>query len=378
MKKTAVCVLFGGASSEYEVSLRSAAAVLQNIDREAFAVYMLGITREGRWLYYDGPILLIEKDIWHTSAYARPAILSPDRGEQGILLLPRTGREPYSRQIRHRLIAGADSMPDDDGLRVLPVDVVFPVLHGKNGEDGTVQGLLELAGLPYVGSGVLGSAGCMDKEVTHIILQSAGIKKAKLLAVRPEQMQDLQVLEAKLSSELGYPMFVKPANAGSSVGITKVKTAADLQAALALAFCHDSKAVVEQSVTGQEIECAVMGNDAPIAAEVLGEVIPTHEFYDYAGKYLDDSTAQCIPAGISRDLAEEVRAVAVRAYRLMGCAGLARVDFFVRGSGDVVLNEINTIPGFTSISMYAKLFVASGVPYSDIITRLIGYALEAR
>ena len=376
MKKTAVCVLFGGASSEYEVSLRSATAVLQNIDREAFAVYMLGITREGRWLFYDGPLTLIESDAWHTSAYARPAILSPDRGDKGILLLPRTGREPYSRQIRHKLISGSDHVPEEDGT--IPIDVVFPVLHGKNGEDGTVQGLLELAGLAYVGSGVLGSAACMDKEITHIILQGAGIKKTKLLAVRPEQLKDLQALEAKLSSELGYPMFVKPANAGSSVGVTKVKAPDGLEAALALAFTHDSKAVVEQSVTGQEIECAVMGNEEPIAADVLGEVIPTHEFYDYAGKYLDDSTGQCIPAGISCDLAEEVRAVAVQAYRLMGCAGLSRVDFFVRGNGDVVLNEINTIPGFTSISMYAKMFVASGVPYSEIITRLIGYALARK
>ncbi|MDL2233072.1 D-alanine--D-alanine ligase [Ruminococcaceae bacterium OttesenSCG-928-L11] len=372
-KKT-VCIVFGGASSEYEVSLRSATSVLLNINRDRYDVLMLGITREGQWLLYDGPVELIEKDKWQQTPCVRPAVLSPDRRHHGIIRLAGKRKGYRSSQIRQRLITG-DEAPFEE-LTILPVDVVFPVLHGKNGEDGTIQGLLELAGIPYVGSNVLGSAACMDKEVTHVMLENAGVRKTKLLAFRKNQIADIRLLETKLSSELGYPMFVKPANAGSSVGVTKVKSADQLEAALKLAFAHDDKIVVEQAVSGQEIECAVMGNEEPVASAVVGEIAPTHEFYDYEGKYLDDSTDLYIPAHISDELAQKVRAIAVKAYYAMGCAGLARVDFFVRGDGEVILNEINTIPGFTSISMYAKLFAASGVSYSELITKLIGYALE--
>lgn len=373
--KTVVCVVFGGVSSEHEVSLRSATSVLNNIDRKKYKVHMLGITKEGHWLYYSGPTDLIINGRWQSSAFVRPAILSPDRSHGGLLLFEHEARLPHSQEIRHRLITGRSTIHQQE--RFVPVDVVFPVLHGKNGEDGTIQGMLALAGIPCVGSGVLGSAACMDKEVSHIILETAGIKKTKLIGVRKKDMVDFQALEGKLSSELGYPMFVKPANAGSSVGVTKVKAAEELPAAFELAFQHDSKVVVEQNVTGQEIECAVMGNEDPIASSVVGEIAPTREFYDYTGKYLDDSTKQYIPAHVAPDIVEQVRAIAAKAYYTIGCAGLARVDFFVRPDGEVVLNEINTIPGFTSISMYAKLFEASGIPYGRLVTKLIEYALEA-
>jgi D-alanine-D-alanine ligase len=335
---------------------------------------MLGITRDGRWLYYTGPIDLIESDRWHRSPYARKAALSPDRAQGGILLFPGKSAISPSQRIRQKLMGGDEPQPDEGAL--LPIDVVFPVLHGKNGEDGTVQGLLELAGLPYVGCGVLASAACMDKEVTHHLLQSGGIRKTRLMGLRQSDTEDFQALEARLSSELGYPLFVKPANAGSSVGITKVKSPDMLAKALEEAFAHDEKIVVEQAVVGKEIECAVLGNRHPLAAEVVGEVAPAHDFYDYAGKYLDDSTALFIPATISADIAQKVREIAVAAYKIMGCRGLARVDFFVRGDGEIILNEINTLPGFTSISMYPKLFEASGLPYSQLIDKLIAYALE--
>jgi D-alanine-D-alanine ligase len=374
MNKKQVCVLFGGVSSEYEVSLRSAASVLRHMDREAYDIHMLGITRDGRWLSYTGPIDLIESDGWHRSPYARRATLSPDRAHGGILLFPGKTAIPHSQRIRQRLMGGDEPQPDEGAL--LPVDVVFPVLHGKNGEDGTVQGLLELAGIPYVGCGVLASAACMDKEVTHHLLQSAGIPKTKLIGLRRDDVEDFRILETRLSSELGYPLFVKPANAGSSVGITKVKSPDMLEKALEDAFLHDDKLVVEQAVIGKEVECAVLGNRGPLAAEVVGEVAPAHDFYDYAGKYLDDSTALYIPATISPTIAQKVREIAVAAYKIMGCRGLARVDFFVRGDGEIILNEINTLPGFTSISMYPKLFEASGLSYSQLIDKLIAYALE--
>lgn len=349
---TTVGILFGGVSSEYDVSLMSATSVLQNIDRTRYEVVSVGITKDGRWLRHRGPVEELVSGAWETAAGTAPCILSPDRSHKGFLELTKSGPVP------------------------VPVDVVFPVLHGKNGEDGTVQGLLALAGIPCVGCGVLGSAVCMDKAVSHTLLINAGVPKTKLVAVTRPDTRDFEGLERRLQSELGYPMFVKPANAGSSVGVTKAKNAVELRDGLSVAFAHDRKAVVEQLLTGREIECAVMGNGDPVASDVIGELEPSHEFYDYEGKYLDDSTALHIPARIEDEaVVQKVRETAVKAYKALGCAGLARVDFFVDGD-NVKLNEINTIPGFTNISMYSKLFIASGVPYPEIVTRLIEYALE--
>ena len=348
-----LCIVFGGVSSEHQVSLRSAASVLENVDRQLFGVHMLGITREGRWLYYDGSTELIPTGEWETSPRATPAIISPDRSHGGILLL------------------------GEGGPRIIQVDVVFGVLHGKNGEDGTIQGLLELAGIPYVGCGVLASALCMDKALAHTVLTGAGIKKTELAVVHPHEMQDFAALEKRLLSELGYPMFVKPANAGSSVGVSRAATVKDLSAALALALSHDKKAVVEQEVRGRELECSVIGGSDPEVARAAGEIMPASgQFYSYEAKYQNDSAKLCIPADLPEDVAQNMRETAARAYKVMGCEGFARVDFFLTEQGELILNEINTIPGFTSISMFPKLFAASGLPYDRLITRLVEYALK--
>lgn len=344
-----LCVIFGGANSEHEVSLRSAEMVLSHLDREQLAVVMVGITKEGRWLRYTGPVDRIPTGRWEEQDTI-PAILSPDPSHKGLLQL------------------------EEKGWHTIPVDVAFGVLHGKNGEDGTIQGLFELAGIPYVGSGVLGSAVCMDKGIAHALLVQAGVPKTRLEVVLRGEEQDFDALEKRLSDELGYPMYVKPANAGSSVGVTRVERREELPAALELALLHDHRLVVEQEVIGQEVECAVMGNDDPIAAQVLGEIAPTVGFYDYNAKYQDDTAQLYIPARLEEETAQRVREIAVRAYRALECKGLSRVDFFVKEGGEVILNEINTIPGFTSISMYPKLFEASGISNGELIARLLEYA----
>lgn len=347
-----VLVVFGGISSEHEVSLRSAASVLNNLDRNRYRVETLGIAKDGHWLRYTGPVERIEDGSWFARGPVCPAILSPDRSHKGIVAFA------------------------PGGVEVIPVDVAFPVLHGKYGEDGTIQGLFALAGIPYVGSGALGSSVCMDKEVSHRLLVAAGVPKTKLVSLRREDVGDMEGLADRLGQQLGFPMFVKPANAGSSVGISKVKKAEDLPAALELAFESDRKVVAEQEIRGREVECAVLGNEFPQAAQVLAEIEPKHEFYDYEGKYLDDSTTLHIPADLERSVAEAVRELAVKAYRAVECRGLARVDFFVREDGSPVLNEINTLPGFTSISMYPRMFEASGTPYPELLDKLLELALQ--
>jgi D-alanine--D-alanine ligase len=344
-----ICVIFGGINSEYEISLLSVTSVIENLDKSKYDVIMLGITKSGKWLHYTGPVDMIAGGTWDHSSYVQPAVFSTDRTRRGLILL-------------------------DGGL--IGVDVAFPVLHGKNGEDGTMQGLLELAGIPCVGCGLLSSALCLDKEISHRLLQHAGIPKTKLIAVHQDEMDRFDDKAAMLEAELGYPMFVKPANAGSSVGISKARNRESLREALETAFLHDAKAVVEQMMHGQEVECAVLGNREPVAASVLGEVEPTNEFYDYAGKYLDDSTKLHTPARIPEEAAAKVRELAVKAYRAMGCRGMARVDFFVKPDGAVVLNEINTIPGFTTISMYPRMFIESGMSYPELLDRLINLARE--
>ncbi len=354
-----LCILFGGVSSEHEVSLRSASMVLGVVDRSRYSVVALGITRQGRWLYYDGPIALIATGEWENSRHVTPAILSPDRSHGGVLLLKESGPQPVP----------------------IRVDVAFGVLHGKNGEDGTVQGLFELAGIPYVGAKVLGSSLCMDKAVAYAVLRQAGLPKGRLEAVRRHELADIAAIEHRLAASPGYPMYIKPANAGSSVGVSRVEGPGALRAALELAFAHDRKIVAEEEIAGQEIECAVIGGiyakGGPVAAGVLGEIVPAPKgFYDYKAKYEDDSAQLLIPARLSDNVARRVRELAVLAYGALECEGLARVDFFVREGGDVVVNEINTIPGFTAISMFPKLFEADGVSNAALIDRLIAYAMQ--
>lgn len=349
--KLTVAVLFGGVSSEHEVSRMSVTSVIRNLDPRRYELILLGITKDGRWLRYTGPVEKIISGEWENCPQdCTPAVISPDASHHGILLL-------------------------DSSNTVLHVDVVFPVLHGKNGEDGTVQGLFELAQIPYVGCGVLASADCMDKEVTHILLAKAGIPMAKFTVAHAAEMGDFDALEARVSGEVPYPIFVKPANAGSSVGVSRADDREGLRRALELAFQNDEKAVLEETLTGREVECAMMGNLTPIASRP-GEIVPCNEFYDYEAKYLDDASELHIPARLSQEQEETLRRLAVSAYQAMGCRGLSRVDFFVTEKRGVVLNELNTLPGFTNISMYPKLMQHMGMSYSELLDKLIALALE--
>ena len=354
MKSLSVCILFGGVSPEHEVSLRSAESVLNNIDESKYNVFPVGITKEGKWILYGGKDYSdLPSGRWLTHPDNRQAAISPIRG-QGLLTF------------------------EGDCVVRQQIDVVFPVLHGENGEDGTIQGLLQLAGIPYVGPHVAASAVAMDKTLTKLVVDQAGITQAAWNLVRRSDMGSrmegtLDALEAKFR----YPMFVKPAGTGSSVGVSKATEREDLKKALLEAGKYDDKVLVEEFIRGREIEVAVMGNESPVAS-VCGEIDSGADFYDYDAKYITDTSVSYIPARIPEDVAETVRDTAVKVYKAIGCQGLSRVDFFVTWQENrVVFNEINTIPGFTSISMYPKLFGASGVPYSQLIDKLLELALEA-
>lgn len=351
--KIRVAVLFGGVSSEHEVSLMSAVSVLNAIPKEKYEVTCIGITRDGRWLEYTGKTEEILSKQWESDPSLRQVVVSQDPSHKGILVL------------------------NQGSYTIKQIDIFFPVLHGKNGEDGTVQGLFQLAGLPFVGCDMLSSADCMDKEITHVILEANGIRMAKWLCIRSEEMEQFEQIAEKAEQALGYPMFVKPANAGSSVGVSKARNREQLRQACADALKQDKKALIEEYVDGLEVETAVLGNQNAKAAAQCGEITPLSEFYSYEAKYLDGTTELHIPARIPEDTSRKLRETAERAFSFIGCEGLARVDFFVRREdGEIVLNEINTIPGFTSISMYPKLWEASGLPYPALVDRLIQLGLS--
>ena len=354
MKKLSVCILFGGISPEHEVSLRSAESVLNNIDQEKYNVFPVGITKEGDWIYFGGKdYSMLPTGAWKTHPDNRRAAISPVRG-QGLLTFE------GDCVVRER------------------IDVVFPVLHGENGEDGAMQGLLQMAGIPYVGPHVSASAVAMDKTLTKLVVDQAGVVQAAWHLVRRQDLEYhmdgmLDTLEKKFS----YPMFVKPAGTGSSVGVSKAADREALRQALLAASVYDNKILVEEFIHGREVEVAVMGNENPVAS-VCGEIDSGADFYDYDAKYITDTSVAYIPARISAEAEEFVREAAVKVYSAIGCQGLSRVDFFVTYEGErVVFNEINTLPGFTSISMYPKLFAASGIPYSELIDELIKLAVEA-
>ena len=354
MKKLSVCILFGGMSPEHAVSLRSAEAVLNNIDQHKYNVFPVGITRDGDWILYGGKDYSeLPSGKWEHNPRNRRAAISPVRG-QGLL-----------------------SFEGDCVVRER-IDVVFPVLHGENGEDGAMQGLLKLAGIPYVGPHVAASAVAMDKTLTKLVVDHAAVPQAAWHLVRREELSNrmddiLNVLEKKFS----YPMFVKPAGTGSSVGVSKAADREALDRALLAAAKFDKKILVEEFIHGREIEVAVMGNDNPVAS-ICGEIDSGADFYDYDAKYVTDTSRAYIPGRISEDVQEAVREYAIKVYSAIGCQGLSRVDFFVTYEGErVVFNEINTIPGFTSISMYPKLFAASGIPYRQLIDLLLQLAQEA-
>ena len=350
MSKLRIAVLFGGVSSEHEVSLLSAFSVLENLDPEKYDLLPVGITKEGRWLLFQGDRALLKNGGWE--AAGTPAFLSPDPGVHGLVVLR-----------------------DDAPAQILPVDCVFPVLHGKNGEDGTLQGLLRLSGIPYVGCATLASAVCMDKAVTHTLLSAANIEQAHYLWFYADRYDAApEVIRNKIIARLEFPVFVKPANAGSSVGVSKVHRPEDLDQAIKKAAAEDHKVVVEEGIVGQEVECAVLGN-RECDASIIGEIGASAAFYDYEDKYINGTSQLYIPARIDQEVAEKIRQTAVRAYRWLGCAGLSRVDFFVtQGDHRVILNEINTMPGFTDISMYPKLRMAGGVSYAQLLDQLIDLA----
>ncbi len=354
MKKISVCVLFGGISPEHDVSLRSAESVLNNMDSGKYNIFPVGITKKGDWILFGGKdYSLLPSGQWADHPDNRRAAISPVRG-QGLLTF------------------------EGDCVVREHIDVVFPVLHGENGEDGAMQGLLQMAGIPYVGPHVSASAVSMDKTLTKLVADQAGVPQAAWQLVRSSEAQAhmdriLDSLECKFS----YPMFVKPAGTGSSVGVSKAADRDSLRDALLAAGVYDEKILVEEFIHGREIEVAVMGNDSP-AASVCGEIDSGADFYDYDAKYVTDTSTAYIPARISDEVAEQVREAAVKVYSAIGCKGLSRVDFFVTYEGErVVFNEINTLPGFTSISMYPKLFAASGIAYSQLIDNLLQLALEA-
>ena len=354
MQKT-VLVLFGGVSSEHEVSCVSAQSVVEHLPRDKYTPVLVGITKDGAWYLYEGETAALPGDRWLEAGPCTPAAFSPDRRAGGLLVFR------------------------ESGLERIRVDAAFPVLHGKNGEDGTVQGLFELAGLPYVGCGVLSSAMCMDKAVTNLLADTAGIAQTAWLSVtRAQYRREGAAFLAGAVEKLGLPLFVKPANAGSSRGISKVRDASELPGALEAAFAFDDKLVLEAAAQDiLEVECAVLGNDAPTASTV-GGIAPAAEFYDYEAKYIDAGSDLQVPARIPETAAEAVRAAALRMYALMGCRGLARVDFFYeKATGRVLFNELNTMPGFTSISMYPKLQAYDGVEYGALLDRLLRLAEEA-
>lgn len=351
MAKQKIALLFGGVSSEHDISLLSAYSVLTHIPKDKYDVFCVGITKKGHWMYYPGEYEYIKTGEWENNPDCCTAILSPDAVHKGIIIL------------------------GNDGAYVRKVDAVFPVLHGVNGEDGSVQGLCQLSGIPFVGCDMTSSAVCMDKALTHTVLDSVGIRTAKYLAICRSSLDDMDKVCVEIEEKLGYPVFVKPACAGSSVGVSRAVDREALKEGLKVAFAHGRKVVVEHEIIGKEVECAVLGNGERILASIPGQITPAEEFYDFDAKYKLGTSVLDIPAKISEEQMNDLREIAIKAYRACGCSGFSRVDFFVSDDG-IILNEINTIPGFTSISMYPKLMENMGITYSALIDRLIQLALE--
>ncbi len=352
MSKIRVAVIFGGMSNEHDISLISATHIIKSIPRDKFEVVCIGITKKGRWLYFPGDVSMLADGSWEEYPDCTPCVLSPDPIHKGFLKLLGDGE-----------------------VALMKVDCIFPVLHGKNGEDGTIQGLFTLSKIPYVGCDVISSANCMDKDVAHVLLKNAGINTADWVTMYDYELSDIDKKCEEIVSKLKFPMFVKPSNCGSSIGISKVDNIADLEKAIKFAFTHDNKVVVETGIVGREVECAVLGNSVPFASTV-GEIQPVDGFYDFEGKYQSADCGLFIPARISDEDISRIQEIARKAYAVMNCKGLSRIDFFLCENGDIYLNELNTLPGFTSISMYPKLMEAVGIPAGELMERLIRLAFE--
>lgn len=357
MKKINIGIIFGGKSSEHEVSRTSAQAIVNNIRKDKYNIYPIGITKQGEWFLITEDYNKIGNGEWETSNSKRNAFISPDSSFKGLVVKDGNGK-----------------------FETIRLDAVIPVLHGKNGEDGTMQGLLELSQIPFVGCDTTSSAACMDKVITNCMLSYSGISKPEFnwfYAYDFEKDSEKYIRETEKIIKK-YPMFIKPANAGSSVGVSKADNREELIEGIKKAAKEDQKILIEEGITGKEVECAILGNENPVAS-CVGEIAPSSGFYDYEAKYINDSSKLFIPARIPDNISEEIRKIAVLAYKVMGCSGLSRVDFFVEeGTDRVLLNEINTFPGFTSISMYPKLMKKIGVDFPDLIDQLINFALQRK
>lgn len=356
MEKKNIAIFFGGCSSEYAVSLESATGVIRNLNREKYCPVLVGITRQGDWYHYTGAVEQIAADTWHLdSAHCAPAALSPSRGSHELL------------------VYGADSM------QRIPVDAAMPVLHGRYGEDGTLQGLIELAGIPLAGCGTLSSALCMDKDRAHRLVSLSGIRPPKALvldAFMPGNPDLATELSQTFASQVGYPLFVKPVKAGSSCGVTRVISPAQLESAIKLAFSYDDQVILEESIPGFEVGCAILGIRELIMGEV-DEIELSGGFFDYTEKYTLKNSAIHVPARISPDKAKEIRLAAGKVYRALGCSGFARVDLFLTPEGEIVFNEVNTIPGFTEHSRYPGMMRAAGLSFPEVLDRILEQCIGA-
>ncbi|WP_053219292.1 D-alanine--D-alanine ligase [Virgibacillus senegalensis] len=350
-KKIRVGLIFGGKSAEHEVSLQSAKNIVDAINKDKYEVTLIGIDKDGKWHLNHASHYLINEE--------NPKLIELNKSNRHVALIPGEDQQ----QI----------MNLSEEAKLEQLDVIFPILHGTLGEDGSIQGMMRMSNLPYVGSNVLGSAVCMDKDITKKLLQQAGIEVAKSLTVKKHQKEAVSFTKAK--EQLGLPIFIKPASQGSSVGVSKVNDEEAFQKALETAFRYDHKILIEESVEGREVECAILGNEEP-KASLPGEILPQGDFYSYETKYIDENGAVLeIPAKLSKEEIQNIQNTALDAFRLLECEGLARVDFFLKKDGSLVLNEVNTLPGFTKISMYPQLWGVTGLSYPDLIDELIQLAI---
>lgn len=350
---TAVCVIFGGKSSEHEVSCMSAYNIIKNLNKECYQLLLVGITKEGESFLYSGDIARIKDGSWAENP-GKSCVISPNPKHGGLIVMNKNG-DFFTQHV----------------------DVYFPVLHGKNGEDGTIQGVFELAQIPYVGNGVLGASLCMDKILTKKVLMQAGIPVTDGFDLVHNAAENADAVHERICESFGYPVVVKPANAGSSVGISLVQEQGELAAALIVAAKEDRRILIEKMLDIREIECAVLGSHENAEASCLGEIVKVTDMYDYETKYVTDTAKPVIPAELPEEIADKIRAYAVQAFYALDCTGLARVDFFVeKHTGEIFLNEINTLPGFTDISMYPMLWKSSGIESSALLDRLIALAIE--
>lgn len=345
--KENILLLFGGQSSEHEVSLKSATTIYKNMDSDKYEIYPVGITKEGQWLMYMGNNPDFTENRWQEVGV--PAVLSPDATHRGLILL--RGEEPV----------------------YIKIDKAFPVLHGRNGEDGTIQGLCQLAGIPYVGCGVVASAVSMDKAFTKVVVKEKGVPQANFVLVRSHELEDKEAMVAKIEAAFPYPYFIKPANAGSSVGISKAHNREELITGIEEAVKHDRKVLVEETIVGREVETAVLGNDT-LRVSGVGEILSAAEFYDYDGKYNNPDSQTIVDADLDDTIKQQIRGYARDVFEAVEGKGISRVDFFVKEDGGIIFNEINTLPGFTSISMYPMLWEAAGIPLPELVDELIALA----